>query len=519
VNRDQAIAQLDAVRCWDLLVIGGGAAGLGCAVDSSARGYRTLLLEQADFAQGTSSRSTKLIHGGVRYLKQGNLSLVLEALHERGLLCRNAPHLVHHLAFVVPVYHWWEGPFYGIGLKLYDRLAGQLGLGPSKRLSREETLRRIPTLEPMGLQGGICYFDGQFDDARLAVNLAQTVFDQGGCAINYLKVIGFIRERGVVVGVHAQDVESQRVWDVRTRVAINAGGVLSDAVRRLDEPASPPVITASQGAHLVLPRAFLPGETAIMVPHTPDGRVLFALPWQDRVIVGTTDTPVDALTLDPHPLEQEIEFLLTTAAQYLRTSPQRTDVLSMFAGLRPLVRAGDTRNTAALSRDHTLLISDSGLVSIVGGKWTTYRRMAEDAVDQAAMVGGLDRRPCGTRELPLHGHRQDTNRETAWPSYGSDAAGLRQLMEEEPALEAALHPNLSYREAEVVWAVRQEMARTVGDVCARRTRALLLDARASIEMAPRVARRMALELGRDAHWERQAVEGYTTVARHYLPRA
>ena len=404
MKRDIALQQIrDARTPWDLLIIGGGATGLGAAVDASARGYRTLLVEQHDFAKGTSSRSTKLVHGGVRYLKQGNVSLVLEALHERGLLVENAPHLVHHLSFIVPIYSWWEGPFYGIGLKLYDRLAGRLGLSPSSLLSREETIRRIPTIEQNGLMGGVSYYDGQFDDSRLAINLAQTVFDLGGVAVNYLQVTGLIHEDGLISGVHIRDMLSDEAYEISARAVINATGVFCDTIRRMDDPEARSIIAPSQGAHVVLPKAFLPGDAAIMVPHTPDGRVLFAVPWHDHVVVGTTDIAVETTSLEPLPMEEEIDFILTTSAKYLSKAPARSDVLSVFAGLRPLVKVGDARSSAAMSRDHTILIANSGLLTITGGKWTTYRKMAQDVIDQAEPVAGFDRRPCRTEHLQIHG--------------------------------------------------------------------------------------------------------------------
>src|SRR6266567_3942516 len=382
MTRDELLQQLDdPSQIWDMIVIGGGATGLGTAVEAASRSYRTLLLEQSDFAKGTSSRSTKLIHGGVRYLQQGNLALVLEALHERGLLVRNAPHLVHNLSFVVPLYDWWEGPFYGIGLKLYDMLAGRLGLGPSRLLSREETLERLPTVAPEGLRGGVIYHDGQFDDARLAVSLARTLADLGGTPLNYLQVTGLVKEGGTTTGVTGRDSETSREYRLRGRVVVNATGVFTDQVRRLDDPEAAPVIAPSQGVHLVLDRSFLPGDSAIMIPHTADKRVLFAVPWHGRVVVGTTDTPVSRVSLEPVPLPEEIDFLLAHAARYLTRHPARGDVLSAFAGLRPLVHPGGGGETAAISREHAVLLSNSGLVSITGGKWTTYRRMGEDTVN------------------------------------------------------------------------------------------------------------------------------------------
>jgi glycerol-3-phosphate dehydrogenase len=504
---------------WDFLVIGGGATGLGVAVDASARGYRTLLVEQHDFAKGTSSRSTKLVHGGVRYLKQGNISLVLEALRERGLLCENAPHLVHHLEFIVPIYSWWEGPFYGIGMKIYDRLAGKLGLSPSRVLSREETLELIPTLEPAGLQRGVSYYDGQFDDSRLAVNLAQTIFDLGGVAVNYTPVVSLIKENDLIAGAVLRDLESGSEHRIHARAVINATGVFSDGIRKMDEPDAQSVIVASQGSHVVLPKAFLPGNSAVMVPHTPDGRVLFAVPWHDHVVVGTTDMAVDTISLEPVPLEEEIGFILTNAAKYLSKAPSRSDILSVYAGLRPLVKVGDAKSTAALSRDHTILISNAGLLTIAGGKWTTYRKMAQDAVEQAETMAGFEERPCKTEYLQIHGWTKQTITDPSLRVYGADAGAIQEIARQEPALAEKLHPALPYSGAEVVWAVRAEMARTVEDVLARRTRALLLGARASIAAAPRVAELMARELKQDGEWQKRSVRNFEQVAQGYLPPA
>ena len=517
MKRETVFDQIEKARePWDFLVIGGGATGLGVAVDASARGYRTLLVEQHDFAKGTSSRSTKLVHGGVRYLKQGNISLVLEALRERGLMCENAPHLVHHLEFIVPIYSWWEGPFYGVGMKIYDRLAGKLGLSPSRVLSREETLKLIPTLEPSGLQRGVSYYDGQFDDSRLAVNLAQTTFDLGGVAVNYTPVVSLIKEDGLIVGAVIRDLESGSEHRVRARAVINATGVFSDGVRKMDEPDEKTIIVASQGSHVVLPKSFLPGNSAIMVPHTPDGRVLFAVPWHDHVVVGTTDIAVDTVSLEPVPLDEEIGFILTNAAKYLSKAPSRSDVLSVYAGLRPLVKVGDSKSTEALSRDHTILISNAGLLTIAGGKWTTYRRMAEDAVDQAQTMAGLEERPCPTDHLQIHGWTRQAIPEPSLRVYGADAPALQEIARQEPALAEKIHPELPYIGAEVIWAVRSEMARTVEDVLARRTRSLLLGARASIEAAPRVAELMARELKRDGDWQKEGVRNYVKVAQGYL---
>jgi glycerol-3-phosphate dehydrogenase len=517
LNRPALLARLTdpGEQPWDVLVVGGGATGLGAAVEAASRGYRTALIEGHDFAKATSSRSTKLVHGGVRYLQQGNVTLVLEALRERGRLLRNAPHLVRDLPFIVPNYDWWEAPFYGAGLKLYDLLAGRMGLAPSHLLSREETLGHIPTLKPEGLRGGVVYQDAQFDDTRLAITLALTIADLGGVAVNYASAVGLIKEGELVRGARVRDEETGNESEVRARVVINATGIFADDLRRMDDPASPPLLALSQGVHLVLDRRFQPGGSAILVPHTDDGRVLFAVPWHGRVVVGTTDTPVAERSLEPRALPEEIDFLLGHAARYLTQDPGPGDVLSIFAGLRPLVRGTKAvAKTAALSRDHTLLVSPSGLVTIAGGKWTTYRKMGEDTIDHAAMVAGLDERPSRTADLRLHGWSEDPDLRE-WSGHGADTPALAHLAAERPGWDEPLHPNLPYRVAEVVWAARHEMARTVEDVLARRTRSLLLDARASVEVAPRVAALLAAELGKDAGWERRQVAEYGELGRGY----
>jgi len=513
MNRPEMLARVHARReAWDMLIIGGGATGVGMAVDAASRGYEVLLLEQSDFGKGTSSRSTKLVHGGVRYLEQGNISLVMEALRERGILRRNAPHLVRDLAFVVPNYDWWEAPFYGLGLKIYNVLAGKYNFGPSRILTREETLELLPTIRTDRLRGGVVYYDGQFDDARLLINLAETAAEQGATLVNYVQVTGITRdEEGFVAGVLARDVESSSELRIGAKVVVNAAGPFCDAVRRFAEPDATPLIAPSQGIHLVFDRSFLPGDSAIMVPHTSDGRVMFAIPWHGHTLVGTTDTPITDVTLEPRALTEEIDFILTTASQYLHKPPSRADILSVFAGIRPLVRSGDAKSTATLSRDHTIHIDRSGLLTITGGKWTTYRNMAEDGVNQAATLARLTEQPCITAQLNIHGFHPDASTFGPLAVYGADARAILDL-----ALDEQLHPALPYRAAEVVWAARMEMARTVEDVLARRTRALFLNARAAIEMAPAVARLMAHELERDEAWQRDQVEQFTALALNYL---
>lgn len=423
MRRDDMISRARASsNDWDIIVIGGGASGLGTAVDATLRGYRTLLLEQHDFAKGTSSRSTKMAHGGVRYLQQGNVPLVREALRERGIMVRNAPHLAHRVAFIVPRYQWWEMPYYGIGLKLYDMLSGRLSLGGSRVLSVRTTQSLLPNVETTGLRGGILFYDGQFDDARLAINLARTAADNGGVLLNYTRATAFLKTRGKISGVQARDEENGEELEFHSKVVVNATGPFSDSVLQMDDPASARIISPSQGVHLVLDRAFLPGDAALMVPRTTDGRVLFAVPWHKKLIVGTTDTKVEKAVLEPRPLEDEVDFILGNLARYLSRDAERKDVLCAYAGIRPLVAPSSTANTAAVSRDETILVSSSGLVTVAGGKWTTYRNMAEKTVTRAAAVAGLPVRPCVTKETHVHGYHTNP-RESE--SYGTTEATRR----------------------------------------------------------------------------------------------
>jgi glycerol-3-phosphate dehydrogenase len=504
-------------KAWDMIVVGGGATGVGVAIDAAARGYDVLLVEQSDFGKGTSSRSTKLAHGGVRYLEQGNIGLVMEALKERGLLLQNAPHLVHDLRFVVPNYDWWEAPFYGLGLKLYQLLAGKYGFGTSRMLSREETLEHLPTLKTEGLRGGAIYYDGQFDDARLLIHMVATAFEQGATLLNYVEVTGLTKDaQGFVDGVDARDVETGNEFPATAKVVVNATGAFSDLLRLKAEPSAAPMIVPSQGIHLVFDASFLQGESAVMVPHTGDDRVLFAIPWHGHTLVGTTDTPIAAATLEPVAMEQEIEFILATAGQYLTKAPARDDVLSVFAGIRPLVRGTGVASTAALSRDHVIHIDRSGLVTICGGKWTTYRHMAEDCVNQAATLAQLPEKPCVTHHLHIHGFHDDAKQFGSLAVYGSDAYEIRKLIETDARLGEPLHVALPYVKAEVIWAARHEMARTVEDTLARRTRALFLNARAALEMAPMVAELMASELGWDEDTATKQLAAFRDVASNYV---
>ena len=517
LDRDFAISQIkNTAGLWDIIIIGGGATGLGTALDAASRGYKVLLLEKYDFAKGTSSRSTKLAHGGVRYLKQGDISMVMEALEERGLMMRNAPHLVRDQKFIIPTYEWWDGPFYNVGLKLYDLLAWKLGLGSSRSLSLEETIELIPTLETKDLKGGVVYHDGQFDDARLAINLAQTAVEKGAVIANYMDVISLIKENGMVEGVVVTDKDAGETYSVYGRVVINATGVFADSVIQMDDAQSENKITPSQGIHIVLNKEMLPGDTAIMVPKTDDDRVLFAVPWNGKVIVGTTDTPVDKVDSEPEPREEEIEFLLNHISKYLVKKPTRKDVKSIFTGLRPLVKDPSKEGTSKLSRSHALFVSESGLITITGGKWTTYRKMAQDTVDKAAILAGLEERTCMTRSMRIHGWKTNTNFKEDFYYYGSDIYPIRKLMTLHPSLSEKLDKALPLVKAQVVWAVRHEMAITVEDFLARRTRSLFLDAEASLRMTKIVAELMADELGKDKKWIKKQMDEFEAIAKNYL---
>lgn len=518
MKRETMMARLRECEApWDIIVIGGGATGAGIAVDAASRGYSILLLEREDFGKGTSSRSTKLIHGGVRYLQQGNLPLVMEALKERDILRQNAPHLVHDLPFLVPNYLWWEKPYYGIGLKIYDLLAGRCRFGRSKILSQARTIERAPALTRNGLRGSVLYHDGQFDDARLLITLMMTAADLGAVVLNYASVIDLAKDQnGFVNSVLVMDRETGTQFQCRSRAVVNATGIFSDEIRRLANPAAPDMVTPSQGIHLVFDQSFLPGQTAIMVPHTPDGRLLFAIPWHEHTLVGTTDTPVDSSSYEPRPLEEEIHFILDTIARYLSKPPKRADVLSAFAGIRPLVETAHpgNRKTSSISRSHIIEVDPSHLITIAGGKWTTYRRMAEDAVNRAITVGKLEKRPCASATLRFHGYQSGDTK--LMEVYGSDAARIRRIAESAPELEQQLDPDLPYIGAEVVWAVREEMAQTLDDVLARRLRALPLNAHAALRMAPTAAELLARELGKDQAWAQTQLQSFREIAAQYI---
>lgn len=513
-NRAEILRRLGEQSEWDVLVIGGGATGLGTAVEAVSRGYNTVLIERADFAKGTSSRSTKLVHGGVRYLEQMNITLVIDALRERGWMIENAPHLVHDLSFVVPIFDLFGLPYYGFGLKVYEWLSGKLSFGPSRMLSQKETLAMLPSVTTKDLRGGVLYHDGQFDDARYAISLMRTFEELGGVAINYVEATGLIEQNGKTIGAHARDLEGDAQFDLQAKVVINATGVFTEQVLAMDGDREP-LLSVSQGTHFVLPSEFLRGSNAMMIPKTSDGRVLFAIPWHGSTVVGTTDEAVERASVEPRSMASERSFLLEHIGKYLGRRPQKEEILSVWSGLRPLVRRGNGA-TSKLSRDHTILVRPSGLVTVTGGKWTTYRRMGEDTVDRAAEVAGLRKEPSRTRSLRLHGWTREIAPVESERVYGSDLPRLEQLSLEDAALHEFIHPRLPYRMREVVWAARHEMARTVEDVLARRTRALFLDARAAIESAPRVAEVLAKELGRSAEWKARDLESFYAVARGYV---
>ena len=516
-RRADLLAQLAEPRLRDLVVIGGGATGLGVALDAVARGFSVVLIESHDFAKGTSSRSTKLVHGGVRYLAQGNIALVQEALHERTTLLHNAPHLAQPLAFVMPSYHCWESPFYGIGLKMYDALAGKAGLGTTEFLDRHRTLQCLPTARAEGLKGGVKYWDGQFDDARLALALARTAAQHGALLVNYCAAKALVHEDGRVAGVVCEDSETGQRTTVRARCVVNATGVWVDALRQQDGEATgrpvKPLVAPSQGVHIVVDREFLPTDHALMVPKTADGRVLFAVPWLGKVILGTTDSPRHNIEYEPLPFHEEVAFILGESARYLSRAPTAQDIRSIWVGLRPLVKPQDDdgNHTKSLSREHTVLASQSGLVTVTGGKWTTYRAMAEDVLQKCFTSGLLAPRVGGvTVHLPLVGApggpvQQRICDAQGWHSYGTEADAARCL----PGADNDLGGGLT--EAMVRFAARHEYARTVEDMLARRWRVLFLDARLAATLAPAVAALLQQETDADPQ-----LDAFLALAAQYL---
>jgi glycerol-3-phosphate dehydrogenase len=518
MDRIKNLAQIkEKNKVWDIAVIGGGASGLGVALDALSRGLSVVLVDKSDFAKGTSSRSTKLVHGGVRYLAQGDIMLVFEALKERGRLLRNAPHLTHNQPFIIPIYNLFDKLQYGIGLKIYDWMAGKLRLGKSRFISKRETIDRIPQLKQEGLKGGVVYHDGQFDDARLALSIAMTCDEMGGCMLNYMKVNSLIKnEKGKITGIWVKDGEDGSKYDIKAKMVVNATGVFADKILQMDKPDAPKSIQPSQGIHLVLDKSFLGGKDALMIPKTSDGRVLFAVPWLDKIVVGTTDTLRDKPKLEPEALSKEIDFILETAEGYLSNAPSRKDVKAVFAGLRPLAapKEGSTK-TKEISRSHKVIVSESKLVSITGGKWTTFRKMGEDTVNYFTKITGEQMKPSASADIKYHGYTIKPE-SGHWKGYGTDAEAIRELIKNQPELGEKLHPNFPYTQAEVVWSTRHEMALNVDDILGRRTRMLFLDARAALEMAPKVAVLMAKELGKDESWIENELSDFEKLANKYI---
>ncbi|MBP3289497.1 MAG: glycerol-3-phosphate dehydrogenase/oxidase [Alistipes sp.] len=519
MNREEQLSRLkDSEKVWDVVVIGGGATGLGCAVDAASRGYSVVLLEREDFAKCTSSRSTKLVHGGVRYLQKLEVDLVREALHERGIMKRNAPHLVKDQSFVISNYSHWDNLLYFCGLLFYDILSFGFGYGRSRFISAEKVMRYIPTSQREGLKGGVVYHDGQFDDSRMAINLAQTAIEQGAVAVNYTSAEKIMHDNaGKICGVVARDVLGDTTYNLKARCVINAAGIFVDEVMRMDNATHTRSIVPSQGTHIVLDKKFLQSDYAIMVPKTSDGRVLFAVPWHDKVVVGTTDIEREESQSEPKPLDEEIDFILSTAGHYMNPAPTRADILSVFAGQRPLAAPKKSgKSSKEVSRSHKIIVSENNLITITGGKWTSYRLMAEDTIDRAIAKGLIERRKCRTRSLKIHGWRPAPNLQDHLYVYGSDQDAIRALMAEQPALAEPLSAKYGYTTAEVVWAVREEMAQTVEDVLARRVRLLFIDAREARQAARRVAEIIAAERGHDAEWIEAQVASFCAVADNYI---
>ncbi len=495
-TRSKVLERLADTNAVDVIIIGGGATGLGIALDASLRGLSVALFESADFAGATSSRATKLAHGGVRYLAQGNISLVKEALHERNTMLRIAPHLVSPLPFVMPSYACWETPLYGVGLKAYDLLAGKYGLGPTRFLSASQVRYLMPGINSSGLKGGVMYWDAQFDDARMALAIARTAEQAGALLVNYCSVTNLVYENGKVTGVTCDDKQFGNTYTVRGRAVINATGVWVDALRKQDSAITgksyQPLVSPSQGVHLVVDQSFMPGGHALLVPETTDGRVLFAVPWLGKLILGTTDTPRTDTPLEPTATDKEVEFIISEASRYLHKKPDKKSVKSIWAGLRPLVSMKtDNSSTSSISRNHFIEVSKSGLLTVTGGKWTTYRSTANDVLQYCARYGLLPMLPrCKTSTYLLVGAHNNKRKVSATPDYqvyGSEAGVVQKIAGGNNEIASGL------TEAMVRFAVRHEYALTVSDVLARRSRLLFLDAHMALQAAEQVANIMSDE--------------------------
>ncbi len=516
MDRNSMLQYLQQDKEWDVIIIGGGATGLGAAVDAACRGYKTLLVERFDFAKGTSSRATKLVHGGVRYLAQGNIKLVRDALKERGLLLKNAPHVSSKIQFVIPNYTWWAKIYYGIGLKIYDALSGKLGLGNTNIVSAKKAIEYLPEIERKNLCGAVIYTDGQFDDARLAINLAQTAVENKATVLNYMAVVGLLKEDNKIIGVVCKDAFSENVYQLKAKVVINATGVFVDDIMNMDNNDGENIVAPSQGIHLVIEKKYFKSDKALMVPKTSDGRVLFAVPWHNHVIVGTTDTAVNKIDIEPLPLQEEVNFILQNLNQYLSADIITSDVKSVFVGLRPLVKRKGAKNTSLLARDHTIIISESRMITITGGKWTTYRKMAEEVINNATLVGNLPKQKSITTDMHIHGYTNEQIGEEHLKVYGADAVEIKRLYIENNLWQEKIHANFNYTKAQIIWAVRNEMAQTVEDILARRIRMLFLDANAALETAPFVAKLMAAEMNKNNDWINAEIKSFNTLGKRYL---
>ena len=514
MNRTSNLEEIKQNQDWDVAIIGGGSSGLGIAIDAANRGFKTVLFEKNDFAKGTSSRSTKLIHGGVRYLQNGDISLVIEALKERGVLRKNAPHLVKDLSFVIPSYDWWSSPFYGVGLKIYDMMAGDFGIGPSTIINRKQTEKLIPNVNKKGLRGGVIYFDGQFDDSRMAISLAQTAEDQNAVLINYLEAVNLIKKNNTISGVKVRDSISKIIYEIKSKVIINATGVFSDSIMRMDDEKSLKMIQPSQGIHIVIESKFLNSKHAIMVPHTTDGRVLFAVPWNGYVILGTTDTKVNKTKSEPIALSEEIDFIISNAGKYMTTKPEKEDIKSIFVGLRPLARTIDNKSTKEISRHHKINISKSGLISVLGGKWTTYRKIGEDVINSAEIVGGLKNYVSKTKKIKIHGYEINTDFNDPLHVYGTDKNKILNLTEK-PKNNISLSTKLFITKNQILWAIRNEMAITLEDILARRTRCLFLDVFETEKLIDKVLSIMADEMLKDDVWKQQQKLSFLSLSKKY----
>ena len=477
MNRSSNIKLLNNNKKFDFIVIGGGASGLGCALDVSSRGYSVVLLEKFDFCKGTSSRSTKLIHGGVRYLEKGQISLVYEALKERDILIKNAPHLVKQVGFLIPVYNYFLKFYYFFGLKIYDFISGNLSFEKSRTVNRESAIKLVPNVEKQKLKGGVVYFDGQFDDSRLGIDIALTSEINNAVLINYMSVESLIKENGKIKGVIAHDSVNNSNFSINSDNVINATGVFSRSIMELDSNKLKTVIRPSQGVHLVVDKCFLNGNFGILVPKTSDGRVLFAVPWQDHVIIGTTDTVVDNPSFNPESTKEEIDFILENVKNYLELYPKRDNIKSVFVGLRPLVANNSNSKSKDLSRKHKIIVSKSGMVSVIGGKWTTYRRMAENVIDLALKKTKLPFVKSKTSDLKIKNGLIDID--FSKESLSDDFFLSKEM---------------------IIHYVKNEMALNLDDIMSRRSRCLFLNTKESIRIAPMVAKIMSNELSKDKDW-------------------